>query len=128
MTEPPSETLRRRWLAELLPDVAFDGWTEAAARLAAGRAGLSEGEQALAAPQGVVNLIDAFFDEAEAAARASLAGLDMSGMRVPDKVKAGVLAWLEALAPNREAVRRAASRGFLPWSAEIGRASCRERV
>ncbi|MBK8197511.1 MAG: COQ9 family protein [Acidobacteria bacterium] len=117
MTEPPSETLRRRWLAELLPDVAFDGWTEAAARLAAGRAGLSEGEQALAAPQGVVNLIDAFFDEAEAAARASLAGLDMSGMRVPDKVKAGVLAWLEALAPNREAVRRAASRGFLPWSA-----------
>ena len=63
MTEPPSETLRRRWLAELLPDVAFDGWTEAAARLAAGRAGLSEGEQALAAPQGVVNLIDAFFDE-----------------------------------------------------------------
>jgi ubiquinone biosynthesis protein COQ9 len=38
-------------------------------------------------------------------------------MRVPDKVKRGVLAWLEALEPNREAVRRAASRGFLPWSA-----------
>lgn len=117
MTEPPSAVLRRRWLAELLPDVAFDGWTEEAAARAAVRAGLSEGEQALAAPQGVLNLIDALFDEAEAAARAELAATDMAGMRVPDKVKAGVLAWLAALAPNREAARRAASRGFLPWGA-----------
>lgn len=117
MTLPPSEILRRRWLAELLPEVAFEGWTEAAATGAAGRAGLSEGEQALAAPQGVLNLIDAFFDAAEAGAREALAGVDMTAMRVPDKVKAGVLAWLAALEPNREAVRRAASRGFLPWGA-----------
>lgn len=117
MTEAPSETLRRRWLEALLPEVAFDGWTEEAARAAAMRAGLTEGEQALAAPQGVVNLVDAFFDAAEAEARAALAGEDLSGLRVPDKVKRGVLAWLAALAPNREAVRRAASRGFLPWGA-----------
>jgi len=117
MTQPPSEILRRRWLAELLPEVAFEGWTEAAAKLAAGRAGLTQGEQALAAPQGVVNLIDAFFDDAEAAAREALAAEDLSAMRVPDKVKRGVLAWLAALEPNRQAVRRAASRGFLPWSA-----------
>lgn len=117
MTLPPSLLLRRRWLAELLPDVAFEGWSEAAARLAAGRAGLTEGEQALAAPQGVVNLIDTFFDDAEEAARAALAGEDLSALRVPDKVKRGVLAWLAALEPSREAVRRAASRGFLPWSA-----------
>jgi len=117
MTLPPSVLLRRRWLAELLPEVAFEGWSEAAAKLAAGRAGLTEGEQALAAPQGVVNLIDTFFDDAEEAARTALAGEDLSAMRVPDKVKRGVLAWLTALEPNREAVRRAASRGFLPWSA-----------
>lgn len=117
MTEPPSETLRRRWLEALLPEVAFEGWTEAAAQAAAMRAGLTEGEQALAAPQGVVNLVDAFFDAAEAEARAALAGEDLSGLRVPDKVKRGVLAWLAALSPNREAVRRAASRGFLPWGA-----------
>jgi ubiquinone biosynthesis protein COQ9 len=117
MTLPPSEILRRRWLAELLPEVAFEGWSEEAAQAAAGRAGLSEGEQALAAPQGVINLIDALFDAAEAEARAALAAIDMTPMRVPDKVKRGVLAWLAALEPNREAVRRAASRGFLPWSA-----------
>lgn len=117
MTLPPSEILRRRWLAELLPEVAFEGWSEEAARAAAVRAGLTEGEQALAAPQGVVNLIDTLFDAAEAEARAALAAIDMTAMRVPDKVKRGVLAWLAALEPNREAVRRAASRGFLPWSA-----------
>jgi ubiquinone biosynthesis protein COQ9 len=117
MTEPPSTTLRRRWLDELLPEVAFEGWSEEAARLAAARAGLTDGEQALAAPQGVINLIDAFFDDAEQAARVTLAGEDLSAMRVPDKVKRGVLAWLGALEANREAVRRAASRGFLPWSA-----------
>jgi ubiquinone biosynthesis protein COQ9 len=117
MTLPPSENLRRRWLAELLPEVAFEGWSEEAALAAAVRAGLTEGEQALAAPQGVVNLIDALFDAAEAEARAALAAIDMGAMRVPDKVKRGVLAWLAALEPNREAVRRAASRGFLPWSA-----------
>lgn len=117
MTEPPSDILRRRWLIELLPEVAFEGWTDEAARAAAVRAGLTQGEQALAAPQGVLNLIDAFFDAAEAAARAELASVDLSGLRVPDKVKRGVIAWLDALAPNREAARRAASRGFLPWGA-----------
>lgn len=117
MTEPPSALLRRRWLAELLPDVAFEGWTQAAATAAAGRAGLTDGEQALAAPQGVLDLIDGFFDAAESDARAALAGVDMGSLRVPERVKAGVLAWLEALDPNREAVRRAASRGFLPWGA-----------
>jgi len=117
MTEPPSHLLRRRWLTELLPEVAFEGWTEAAVSAAAIRAGLTQGEQALAAPQGVLNLIDAFFDAAEAAARAELASADLTGLRVPDKVKRGVIAWLDALAPNREAARRAASRGFLPWGA-----------
>ncbi|MDP1557233.1 MAG: COQ9 family protein [Hyphomonas sp.] len=117
MTLPPSEILRRRWLAELLPEVAFEGWTDAAAQAAAARAGLTDGEQALAAPQGVLNLIDAFFNAAEAEAREALAGEDLSARRVPEKVKAGVLAWLAALEPNREAVRRAASRGFLPWGA-----------
>lgn len=117
MTTPPSVMLRRRWLEALLPEVVFEGWTEAAAATAADRAGLSEGERALAAPRGVIDLLDGFFDAAEAEARETLAGEDFNGLRVPEKVKRGVLAWLAALEPNREAVRRAASRGFLPWGA-----------
>ena len=117
MSTTPSEALRRRWLDSLLPEVAFDGWTEAAAEQAASAAGLSDGEQALAAPRGVVDLIDAFFDEAAGAALADLAAQDLESLRVHERVKAGVLAWLHALQPNREAVRRAAARGLVPWSA-----------
>lgn len=117
MTTPPSVLLRRRWLEALLPEVVFEGWSEVAAAAAADKAGLTAGERALAAPRGVVDLIDGFFDEAETRAKAALEGEDFEGLRVPEKVKRGVLAWLEALEPHREAVRRAASRGFLPWSA-----------
>ncbi|KJS27779.1 MAG: rpsU-divergently transcribed protein, partial [Hyphomonadaceae bacterium BRH_c29] len=73
MTVTPSDKLRQRWLDSLLPEVPFDGWTEAAAVRAASAAGLSEGERALAAPRGVVDLIDAFFEAAGQAAKADLA-------------------------------------------------------
>lgn len=117
MTVTPSEALRRRWLDALLPEVAFDGWTEAAADRIANEIGLTDGERALAAPRGVVDLIDAFFDAAGQAALEDLKGQDLAGMRVHERVKAGVLAWLKALEPNREAVRRAVARGLVPWSA-----------
>ena len=117
MTTPPSVLLRRRWLDALLPEVVFDGWSEVAATAAAEKAGLSPGEQALAAPRGVIDLLEGFFDEAEERAGQALKEQDLTGMRVPDKVKQGVLAWLAELEPHREAVRRAAARGFLPWGA-----------
>lgn len=117
MTTPPSALLRRRWLEALLPEVTFDGWTQGAAEAAAAKAGLSAGEKALAAPRGVIDLIDGFFEDAEARARETLAGDDMGSRRVPEKVKRGLLVWLDAFEPHREAVRRAASRGFLPWGA-----------
>ena len=117
MTTPPSALLRRRWLDALLPEVVFEGWSEAAAAAAAIKAGLTPGEQALAAPRGVFDQIDCVFDDGQAPAKEALAGEDMTGLRVPEKVKRAVLAWLAELEPHREAVRRAAARGFLPWGA-----------
>lgn len=115
MSSTPSEALRFRWLDALLPDVPFDGWTSESVAKAAESAGLTSGEQALAAPNGVVDLIDAFFDRAGETAKAVLKGQDLSCLNVPGKVRAAVLAWLDALSPHREAVRRAAIRGLLPW-------------
>jgi ubiquinone biosynthesis protein COQ9 len=116
-TKPPSSLLRTKWLEALLPEVPFDGWTRAAATAAAEKAGLTEGEQALAAPNGVPDLIAAFFDAAQAEAAEALEQADFDDMRTPEKVAAGLKAWLGALEPNREAVRRAAARGFMPWGA-----------
>lgn len=113
----PSAALRAKWLEALLPNVPFDGWTRAAAEAAAETAGLSEGEQALAAPRGLADLVEAFFDQAETDAAATLGATDMTEMGVRAKVALGVQAWLTALAPHKEAARRAGARGFLPWVA-----------
>ncbi|MEO0981452.1 MAG: COQ9 family protein [Pseudomonadota bacterium] len=117
MTDTPSARLRVRWLDALLPLVPLDGWTDMAARRAAREAGLTDGEKALAAPGGVSDLVDAFFDDAEETAKAALADTDLAPLKVRERVAAGVRAWLDALEPNREAARRAAARGALPWGA-----------
>lgn len=117
MPDAPSQILRQRWLEALLPNVPFDGWTEAAMQAAAEDADLSEDEQAFAAPGGLNDLLKTFFDMAEAKARDAIGAVDLDQLRVRDKVKVGVMAWLEALSTEKEAVRRAAQRGFLPWGA-----------
>ncbi len=117
MTTSPSAKLRATWLEALLPNVPFDGWTDEAAREAAKAAGLSKAEQALAAPGGIADLIETFFDHAEAGVTGHLEAAELETLGVRDKISVGLKAWLVALEPNREAVRRAAARGFLPWHA-----------
>ncbi|MEL6323471.1 MAG: COQ9 family protein, partial [Pseudomonadota bacterium] len=46
-----------------------------------------------------------------------LAATDLSGLGVRDKIKTALTLWLGTLAPHKEAVRRAAGRGLLPWAA-----------
>lgn len=123
MSKTPSDTLRSRWLDALLPRVDEDGWTELAARRAADAAGLTHGERALAAPGGVGDLLDAFFDAAENSARDVIAEAPLDEMRIHERVAFGVRAWLDALAPHREAVKRASGRAF--WPTEAGDAAQR---
>ncbi|MEM8616685.1 MAG: COQ9 family protein [Pseudomonadota bacterium] len=115
--QTPSERLRERWLAALLPLVETRGWTSQTLAEAAQTAGLSEGEQALAAPGGVNDLIDAFFDAALSDMAASMANDDLSVLRTHERVAEGLKRWLGALNPHRKAVHKAAARGLLPWGA-----------
>ena len=115
MDKTPSQTLRDRWLEALLPHVAFDGWTRESAAIAAKDAGLTEAEQALAAPGGTLDLINHFFDSAEFELKSALDHEDISDFGVRYKVARGVRLWLDALDPHREPVRRAAQRAFVPW-------------
>ena len=113
----PSEKLRDRWLDALLPEVEKTGWTVGAMRRSAAEAGLSAGEQALAAPNGVTDLIDHFIERSADQMLETLATQDLDAMRTHERVAAGLLAWLEALDPHKSAVRKAAGRGLLPWGA-----------
>ncbi|MGB3624265.1 MAG: COQ9 family protein [Henriciella sp.] len=117
MTARPSIALQDKWLQALLPHVPDMGWSDEASSRAAREAGLDEDDQALAAPHGVKDLIERFFDQAEDDMLAALDAQDLSALRTHEKVAAGIRAWLAALAPNREAVKRASARGFAPWNA-----------
>lgn len=111
----PSRKLKDRWLEALLPHVAFDGWSRESAVKSAKEVGLSDAEQALAAPGGVLDLIDHFFDTAEERLKSAIEKQDFSDSGVREKVGKCVQLWLNELAPHREPVRRAAQRAFAPW-------------
>ena len=113
----PSIRLQDKWLEALLPHVPDTGWTDQAAQTAMCEAGISSDEAALAAPGGVGDLVERFFDRAEEGMLAKLEEEDLSTLRTHEKVAAGIKAWLGALEPHREAVKRASARGFLPWNA-----------
>ena len=112
---PPSQTIRTVWLEALLPRVPAQGWSEAAARAAARDAGLSAEDQALAAPGGVKDLREAFFDAAQKTMTDEMSGRQITPMRMHERIALGVRIWLDALSPHREAVARATSHAFLPW-------------
>ena len=95
----PSEKLRDRWLEALLPKVADVGWSTVIAKQAARELGLSAGEQALAAPNGVADLIDHFFDRATDKMFQTLSKQDLDALRTHERVAAGLRAWLTALVP-----------------------------
>jgi len=111
----PSEKLRDRWLDAMLPEVSKVGWTAGAMRRAATAASLTPGERALAAPGGVTDLIDLFFERSADLMLESLATQDLAALRTHERVAAGLLAWLDALEPHKGAVRKAAGRGLTPW-------------
>lgn len=118
--ELPSARLRQRLLSAMLPIASTRGWSHEALRSAALEAGLDEGECALAAPRGAIDLIDAFAARADLAMLEALEGLEPAPTRIRERVSAAIwqrLMWLEA---DREAVRRSLLILALPQNAADG--------
>jgi ubiquinone biosynthesis protein COQ9 len=103
----PAGALRDRLLDAALDEAAFTGWNDACVTHARTAAGLSEGEAMLAAPRGAVDLVDAWFDRAERAMERAITDLE-AGTKIRVRATVAVRARLEALAPNKESLRRAA--------------------
>jgi len=119
-----TQELRDLILLASLEHVVFEGWTEAA--LEAGVAGLADlpgiGPKAgaLAFPGGMAEMAAHFSDWADRRMAAEMAKLDLTAMRVRDRVAAGVRKRLEVLAPYREAVRRLHGFLGLPGNVALG--------
>lgn len=106
MNITPSQRFQRRLLAALLE--RGEGWSEADLAKAAEAAGLNPGEAGLAAPNGAIDLIEAFAGWADREMEAGLAAAPLSTMKIRARVTLGVRLRLEALAPHKEMVRRGA--------------------
>jgi ubiquinone biosynthesis protein COQ9 len=117
MTETLTETLSpnemtldelRTALTPLLPqEAAFDGWTDAALASAARALGVPEDRARLAFPGGAVEMIDAWFAMIDLQMFAAVPPERIATMKIRERIRALVLARLEAAAPYREALRGA---------------------
>lgn len=107
-------------LVGMLPDVAFDGWTDASLRRGAQAADMPEQEAKAAFPGGPVEAIRHFSDWADRGMLDELAKHDLSTMKVRDRITLAVRCRLELLTPHREAVRRASAMLSLPGNVGMG--------
>jgi ubiquinone biosynthesis protein COQ9 len=107
-------------LAAILPDVPFDGWTDAALTRAAERVGLEPGELRSLCPGGPRDLVAWFSHWADRETLRMLEGRDLSALKVRERIAAGVEARLGVLAPHREAVRRSLALLTSPQNLALG--------
>lgn len=105
---------RNAILTAVLRDAAFEGWTESMLSKAAISAGLTAGAAALYFPGGVIDVIEYWSKTMDEAARAEIETLDLTEMRIRDKVTQSVIIRLSQIGPHTEAARRAQARLSLP--------------
>lgn len=124
--ESPRAAAREALLLAALAHVPFDGWSEAALRAGEADARLPEGSLARLFPGGAREAVDAFGAWADARMAARVRAADLSGARLHERVAFAVRARIEALAPHREAVRRALAFLAMPQNAPLA-AQCLAR-
>lgn len=107
-------------LAAIVPDVPFDGWTEAALTRAAERVGLEQGELRGLCPGGPRDLVAWFSHWADRETVRALEARDLSALKVHERIALGVETRLGVLAPHREAVRRSLALLTAPQNLALG--------
>ncbi len=112
---------RRDALIEaVLPDVPFDGWSNATIATAAQRIGIDDVEIAALLPRGPRDAVAAFSRWADRKMLAALDATSLETMKVRERIATAVRARLAALEPHREAVRRALALLALPQNVPLG--------
>ena len=119
----PTDDVRAKIMAEALPHVAFDGWTDKLLAEAAERAGVSDAEQRSAFPRGVADALVYFSDEADKQAVEKLKDADLKPLKVRERITLGVRTRIEVIAQHKEAARRGAAMFALPMYA-LDAATC----
>jgi ubiquinone biosynthesis protein COQ9 len=109
--------MRHRILDALLPNVAFDGWTDKALANAARQAGYDAIDAKRAFPRGPAQAVAYFSAETDRRMVEALEGMDLPAMRIRDRITCAVRTRFELLESHKEAVRRAVAFEALPGNA-----------
>ena len=100
-----------------LPHVVFDGWTEAVLKAAAKDCGHREGMAAVAFMGGPLEAAEHLADLADRKMAEELAGRDLSGMSVRERLALAIKVRLTQWADEKEAMRRTLQMFALPLHA-----------
>lgn len=111
------DELRPVLVDSLLNHVPFDGWTQAALARAAEDLGIPESRAELVFPGGAIDMVDAFIARLDDQMAAQLEALDLSAMKIRDRIRTIVRTRLDLSLPHREAIRRGISILGLPQNA-----------
>jgi ubiquinone biosynthesis protein COQ9 len=120
MKSPLAERDRDRLIEAMLPDVAFDGWSQAALRVAAKAVGMTVQEAQALFPRGAPDLVAGFSRWTD---RRMLDWFETAPPEADStsvRIKRAVLLRFEVVAPWREGVRRALSVLAMPPHAALG--------
>lgn len=123
MTIASREDQRDRLLEAALVHVPFDGWSRRSLFAGARDLGIEPSVARRLFPRGGDDLLAQLERWADRRMLAEAEARDLAGMRVRERIAALVRARLEALAPHREAMRRAVAARLLPSNALAGCAS-----
>jgi ubiquinone biosynthesis protein COQ9 len=117
---PPERSPERDAAIEAtLLHVPAQGWTMAALRSGLRDLGSDPRDADMLFPGGVADLVEAYIDFEDRTMAATLAARDLTGLRLPDRVRMAIAERLAAARPHRDAVRRAASLLTQPWYARL---------
>ena len=114
------DELRDALAPRLAAHAAFDGWDEKAIAMAAAELGVPADRARLAFPGGAAQMIDAWFDAIDKAMLDAFPPERIAAMKIRERIRDLILFRLEAVAPQREALRRALSVLAMPQHALHG--------
>jgi ubiquinone biosynthesis protein COQ9 len=120
MKSPLAERDRDRLIEAMLPDVAFDGWSQAALRVAAKAVGMTVQEAQALFPRGAPDLVAGFSRWTDRRMLDWFETAPPEADSTSARIKRAVLLRFEVVAPWREGVRRALSVLAMPPHAALG--------
>lgn len=105
--DPTLDEIRLALAPAIGRNAAFDGWSEAAVKLAADEIGVDPDVAALAVKGGAMTLIDAWIDSIDLELAERLPPEKLNAMKIRQRITALLATRLEIMAPDRESLRRA---------------------